>query len=442
MQGSARICPRCHAAVDAEALFCPNGCGRLPDALPARDQEPDSPAPASERPDPAPVPQGLRVECAKPDASWYNLSLKQASRATLRFRLSADEGQYAEIAELAVKISGKTVLQERKLPCNCKKLAFWVPDMAGEDSLSVSVACKRHDGGLDEYGTADELQLLVDAVLENGTVNVQLGNNSICNSSDRAGDSSVVIKPEINIENVQFDPNASRYRTDTGRYSPVKMEFVGRTAPPPAAPPPPPSAPCVTLRDGEKVLQLTSLNILCFGKEREKNDYALRVYDASGIYNRRESRAISRRHFRIVCSERGCFLEDLKSTYGTSLDGVAARCRLSWLSPGEPHAVRLCERARSGGVLTLMVRVFSGGVKPAGMTIDRDDGACQRILATWDSSGVPVDDCGNRVAWDDGRFVVRSSDGKTSFLSVGSYVRIGSRTYVVEDFNQPFSHGN
>lgn len=429
MQVAARTCPTCHAVVEAEARFCPNGCGRLPAAGAARATAVSTPSPAA---------QGFSVAWAHPEANWYNLSLKQANRTIIRFRYSADDSQYGEILELTVKINGKAVCQTRQLACRGRMSVPWVPDMAGEDSLSVSAVCRRLDGGLDEYSLADELPLLVDAVLDNGTVNVQLGNTSINNTSDRAGDSSVVFRPEFNMQNIHFDPNAPRYRTDTGRFAPLQMEVVKRTEPPPPAPP---SPACITLRDGERVVQLTSLKSLVFGKEREKCDYALRVFDAAGMYCRRESGAISRRHFRVACYARGCFLEDLKSTFGTEIDGADVGCRLTWLVPDAKHVVRLCGRARTGGVLSLSVRVYSGRTEPVGIVVDRSDGARQRILAIWGPEGIPFDGCGNSVALEAGRFVARTSDGKTMPVVVGETVRIGSRTYVVEDFNQPFSHG-
>ena len=421
MSSPERKCPKCHALVDANARFCPNGCGRLPEESSQAAQ--------------------LVLECSAPVATWYNIAHKMGNAVPFRFRMSAPDGLYSHVDEFVVKANETEIVRKEDFDFrNGSILARMLPDAPGAQLLSVEIVCRRTDGGKDVY-VSGEREFWADSVLDNGTVSVNFGNVDI--TSDRAGDSMLNVSPVI--KNVQFDCNAPRYAR-CREYCAFGVT-LSRSEPPPKPEVdrqesrPGPSEPFVTLRDADNVIQLTSQATLSFGKMREKNDFAIRVFTASGEYDNNRSAYVSRRHFRILRYDRGCFLEDVGSTFGTTLDGSQIKNRSTMLAQGEMHIVRLSGMGVPNGAISFAIRVFPDeGGAPSGMIIDRSDGVRQKVVAVWSEAGAAVGEEGWTFRLCDGRFEVHGPDGAVQYVVPGQSVRIGARKYLVEKFNQPFSH--
>lgn len=451
MASQTRTCPRCHREVSGGKGFC-TGCGAKLEPVPAPAQ-----APADLPPAPPPA-AAASAECDCPtmlDIDTLSV-LFDGCPSTVRFRVNpACFGEGARDFRVAFE---DQLTQTRYRPVRPRgpkgalhEFGFTFPEKcAGSYVWYVTVD---YECGGRRHVREGEIHLVVESpqnaqkVVDNLVVtinnNITTGHATDVNLNQSAADALDRISKSAE------NPFAALKRLMDGReraWTRVDLYESDVVPPQPAAAAPtpeplPPSPPQLTLRDGEAVVQLTSLETLTFGKTRERNDYTLRVYADSGEYDRRRSQTISRTHFRISRDGEGCRIEDMNSSYGTTLDGVAVAAGAARLTPGATHAVRLSERTVPGGAITLKVRVYAEpGRAPSGMSIDRIDGARQRIVAVWDEAGVPAEARGWSFRLRDGRFEVRCPDGEVTGVVPGELLRVGSRTYAVGAFNQPFAH--
>ena len=449
-------CPSCHRDVESGKKFCP-GCGTRMEQAPAAVRQPFA-SPASAPPAPAPSASMPSPPCDCDSPTMLDIDrlsvLFDGCPSTVRFRVNpssfgegardfriAFEDQFTGVRSRAVRPRG---------PCGAiHEFGFTFPEKAAGSYVwyvAVDYECggRRHvrEGEVhlvverpqDAQKVVDNLVVTINNNITTGHATDVVLNQSAADALDRISKSAE--NPFASLRRLMGGKERAWTRVDL-------YETDAAPAQQPAAAPPPPSPAQITLKGCGEALQLTSLRTLTFGKTRERNDYALRVYDEGGAYDIERSRAISRTHLRMSCGNGGCYLEDMNSTYGTTLDGAAVSGGKVLVSPGKAHVVRLSERFAPGGVLALTVRVFAAaGRAPSGMVIDRCDGARQRIFALWDEAGVPADAGGWSFRLKGGRMEIRSPDGTSSCVVPGESVRIGSRTFAAGAFSQPFAHEN
>lgn len=422
-------CPRCAARVPSGSLFC-EGCGtRMPTVQPAADEAPAG-ASVATRPAPrAPTVSGtapFTLQVALPKA----LQVGRRSLVYVRFRALTDLYESVEFAlrsgdaELSRRscCKGRPGTMEHQVSLEVK------PQTAGMARIELDVFCRVGLTDDVEIHTA-AFQIDVDARQEasfSPTFNISQNQ-----TADRAGDAHGG-NINVNLGGLQLQPSddPARYATDPSDLRPMDAEVQTSPA-------------RLTLQGDGCVLQLISDRSISFGRSRETT-IPLRICKADGTVDRPANMGnISRFHFRIVCSERGCVLCDggeSPSAYGTRLDGESLPPGGALrLLPGHDLALGI---GRSDVELKMNLRLFADAYdRPAGILLDRFDGARQRTCAVW--RAVPLGDA-DTVEWNGSRWSLvtttpgGSASAESRVLAVGTTVSVGGMSYTVHPFHPTY----
>ncbi|MCR5414924.1 MAG: FHA domain-containing protein [Kiritimatiellae bacterium] len=388
-------CPTCHAAVSPGAVFCEQCRTRLPEAG----------SPKTEAPTPAPA-GPFELSAALPEA----MQVGRRSLVMIRFRAKTDLYESVEF----VLRHGDEVLARRGCGAGRPGMSPHIealevePRTAGSAHVELDVIVKADSEGDVEVHTS-VLSLVVD-----DPVSSQAAAPIVVNqTADRAGDATIHL--HIDGDAQKQARVTARYQTENSAFRQLAIELrkgPGR----------------LTLTSGDRVIQLVSDRLLTFGRH-DGCTIPLRICAADGHLDPNiDSRAISRRHFRIEATNRDCRVfdgVDKPSMSGTFVNGNALPPGGSArLVPGKDTEVSI---GHGRAELRLSYRLFCDTYgRPAGLVMDRRDGARQRTFAVWRE--IPLED-GSSMAWDGGRWLVGGRP-----LSLGSSVSIDGETFAVLPF--------
>ncbi len=432
--GDHAICGKCGARNAADANFCMSCGARMVSAPPSGAPSAAPPPPAAAAFAPAAVGEGR--PCPPPGDSAVPFVFAvcspdafckgQAGVFVLRFRALADVFESVSFALVhgrdAVRnaaIDGRPGIWEHEVIMDVQ------PETPGQTGFVFEVRCRR-DGYADDewevYASAPVI-VTVDVAPVAQNLNIDLGGlNVIAGQSDRAADSKAVNNQVFNISSsAVFDPNSPRYRKGV-RAGDCRMHLK--------------SAPRrLTLHSSSssRTLLLLSKNEISFGRKNEATDVSIRCFGDGGECDIPLSKMVSRRHFAISYDGMECRISDLGSTKGTVFDGRT-------VAPGMPKRIKPDVRH------SLTVAIMPDFSMDAycdrlgittGLSIDRTDGARQRVFAVW-RMGVPAGNGGGEFGWNGKYFVFSRAGGGCNPLLPGMSVEIDGETYDVQVYNQPY----
>ena len=422
-------CPRCAARVPSGSLFC-EGCGtRMPAAQPAADEVPAGASVATQPAPRAPTVSGtapFTLQVALPKA----LQVGRRSLVYVRFRALTDLYESVEFALRSgdVELARRSCCRGRPGTTEYEVSLEVKPQTAGMARIELDVVCR--------VGLSDDVEIhsaafQIDVDARQDTSFCPTFNINQNQTSDRSGDTHGG-NINVNFGGLQIQPadDPARYATSPSDFRPMDAEVQTSPA-------------RLTLQGDGCVLQLVSDRSISFGRNRETT-IPLRICRADGTVDRPANKGnISRFHFRIVSTERDCQLCDggeAPSAYGTRLNGErlppggAAR-----LHPGHDLELGI---GRADLELKMKLRFFADAYdRPAGILLDRFDGARQRTCAVWRT--VPLGDA-DTVEWNGSRWslVTTAPDGsasaETRVLAVGTKVSIGGMSYTVYPFHPTY----
>jgi hypothetical protein len=360
------------------------------------------------------------------------MKVDRRSLVNVRFRAAADIYESVEfvLRNGSVELARRPCCYGRPQTCEHEVALEVRPKCCGAARIELDVVCR--------VGAADDVEVHTAAL----KIDVDAGGaSSFCPtfninqnlSSDRAGDTKGG-NINVNLGGLKLNPeeDASRYETP-GTFSVLRT--TQKTSPR-----------RLTLKGEDGVVQLLSDDVVSFGRKEEDNTVPLRIFGPDGKMDpKANANNISRRHFRIERSENGCLVRDggvardatepavvVPSAYGTRVDGERLRpAGCAGVASGRD--VSLCV-GREDVELKMNLRFFRDGWnRPAGILLDRGDGARQRICVVWRK--VPLS-AGEAVSWNGTRWTLEGAAIPQQPLAVGTSVSIDGRKYEILPFHK------
>lgn len=406
-------CPNCGAPLPPGAMFC-ESCGRRVEAASA--------APSTSGDGGPELP--FEMSAALPKA------MRAGRRSLVRVRFRAKSDMY-ESVEFALRngdeeLSRRPCCPGRPLAAEHEAVLDVVPKACGTARIALDVECRLCGSDDVEMHTAS-LEVAIDD--KSSASFSPVFNISQNQTSDRAGDTrggSV----NVNFDGLHIarDEDPSRYETPTA-FVPLRPSL--RKSPP-----------RLTLRGRAGVVQLLSDDVVSFGRNRD-NVIPLRVFGQDGALDAAANENnISRFHFRVMRRGECCVVADgggpsgadkvRPSAYGTRVDGSQVAPAGSVRIEAGRDVVLGIGREDAELKMRLRFETDEWG-RPAGVLIDRCDGARARVLVVW--RDVAVSD-GESVLWNGSSWCLAKGASSVYPMSVGTSVSIGGETFAVLPFRQ------